>query len=226
MDAYRSKDWKKFRDEVIRLDGGICSKCGRGALDNVVLQVHHKQYLPGRKPWQYPYDACYTLCSGCHAVEHGLIPPKFGWEFAGWEDLGDLIGNCDCCNTAIRYTFLVSHPDWPPVEVGEVCCDHLTSSEVASSHMESIRRFASRLKRFVSSSRWAEYPDGLTRIIQKGYLISVMPSPDGFKTWVNGTLGKSRHETLIDAKAAIFEAIESGKLGAYFAEQRRKTLGG
>lgn len=218
VDSYRSKDWKKFRDEVIRLDGNACSKCERTSADGAVLQVHHKHYLPGRKPWQYAYDACYTLCSGCHAAEHGIIPPKFGWEHAGWEDLGDLIGKCDCCGTAIRYSFMVSHADWHPMEVGEVCCDHLTSSQVASSHMESKRRYSSRLKRFVSSSRWSAYSNGKNLITHKGFSITITPAPDGYRTSVNGTMGKARHENLLGAKAAIFEVIESGKMRAYFSK--------
>lgn len=224
MDGYRSKDWKQFREEVIRLDGGACSRCSRTPADGVVLQVHHKQYFEGRKPWQYPYDACYTLCSGCHAAEHGIIPPKFGWSFAGWQDLGDLVGNCDLCNTAIRYSFLVAHSGWRAMEVGEECCDNLTCTQVASNFAESRRRFAGRLKRFVDSSRWEQYPSGKHLIIQKGYVVSILPASGGFRTWVNDKAGKAVHESLLDAKAAIFEAIDSGKVGAYFAKHPRRRL--
>ncbi|MCX7257277.1 MAG: hypothetical protein NTZ64_11205 [Polaromonas sp.] len=127
MKPYRSREWKIFRNEVIRLDGGACSNCGKTASDGAILQVHHKQYFSGRSPWDYPYNLCETLCKGCHAAEHGLIPPKFGWEHVGWDDLGELNGICECCGTSIRYIFLVQHPKWNPMEVGEICCDNLTS---------------------------------------------------------------------------------------------------
>lgn len=224
MDGYQSKDWKNFRDEVIRLDGGACSRCNRMASDGVVLQVHHKQYFEGRKPWQYPYDACYTLCSGCHAAEHGIIPPKFGWTFAGWDDLGALDGTCDLCGKALRYTFLVAHSTWQTMEVGEECCDNLTCTQVASNLAESRRRFNGRLKRFVDSSRWEQYPSGKQLIIQKGFVISILPVNGGFRIWVNDKAGKVVYESLLDAKAAIFEAIDLGKVDAYFAKHPRKRL--
>ena len=154
MKPYRSTDWKEFRNDVIRLDGGVCVRCSRGPSDGVVLQVHHKQYLFGHKPWEYPYELCETLCRGCHAAEHGKIMPRFGWDQVGWDDLGDLTGKCDYCGTEIRYVFLIQHKKWHTMEVGEICCDNLTCSQVASEHMESIRRFSARRKRFVSSSRW------------------------------------------------------------------------
>ena len=221
VDLYRTKDWKNFRAEVIRLDGGACTECGRGPTDGVTLHVHHKAYLPGKKPWQYPYDMCHTLCGGCHAAQHGLIPPKFGWEYAGWEDLGDLTGTCDCCGTAIRYSFMVAHADWFPMEVGEICCDNLTSSQVASGFMDSKRRFASRLKRFVSSKRWQQFPNGINHITQKQLIVRIAPSDGGFRTWVNGIMGKVKYDDVLGAKIAIFEALESGAVHKFLAARRR-----
>lgn len=34
------------------------------------LHVHHKYYILGRKPWEYPNDALITLCSDCHEKLH------------------------------------------------------------------------------------------------------------------------------------------------------------
>lgn len=36
------------------------------------LHVHHKYYIIGRKPWEYPNDALITLCSDCHEKLHKL----------------------------------------------------------------------------------------------------------------------------------------------------------
>lgn len=36
----------------------------------VELHVHHKYYVDGRKPWDYPNDALITLCSECHEKLH------------------------------------------------------------------------------------------------------------------------------------------------------------
>lgn len=86
--SYRNEEWLKFRKEVIELDGNRCAICGRSELEDIVLQVHHKNYVSGKLPWEYSYKDCETLCKGCHAREHGLICPNFGWEFVGEDDLG------------------------------------------------------------------------------------------------------------------------------------------
>jgi len=99
MKQYRSSDWDIFRKEVIELDGGACVECKRTVKDEVVLQVHHKEYIKGKLPWEYPYNSCETLCKGCHAAKHGIIPPKSGWEYAGSHDLEELIGKCELCGS-------------------------------------------------------------------------------------------------------------------------------
>lgn len=217
MDAYRTGEWAAFRAEIIRLDGSICLTCGRSRTDGAVLQVHHKQYLPGRKPWQYPLNLCETICSGCHAALHGHIPPKFGWEHVGWDDLDDLIGTCECCGTSIRYIFMVQHPNWRPMEVGEICCDNLTSTEIASGFMESRRRYADRLKRFVSSARWSIRPGNVHHIIQKRINLEVVPKDGAYLLRVNWQPGKLRFATVGEAKAKAFEFVESGKAEQYLA---------
>ncbi len=218
MDLYRTKHWHEFRDKVMRRDGGVCVRCRRGPSSDVVLQVHHRRYEAGRRPWEYPYDACETLCRGCHAAEHGLIAPKFGWDFLGYEDLGDVIGNCDLCGTAIRYVFLVHHAHWPAMEVGETCCDHLTSTQVASNHMESVRRFVDRQNRFISSSRWATTPDGAFAIKQAGIDLRIESSGNRkYRLRMNGVLGRKLFDTVETAKKEAFELIESGVVEKYLA---------
>lgn len=147
MKQYRTAEWKAFRKRVIDLAGGVCSKCKRDDLDGLVLQVHHLFYVAGRAPWEYNPEDCAVLCKGCHAAEHGIIAPFFGWDFHGWDDLGGLYGTCDCCGKSLRYLFLVGHPKWGTMEVGETCCDNLTSTQAASGHMDSRRRYISRKAR-------------------------------------------------------------------------------
>jgi len=223
MDGYRSKDWRAFRDQVIDRDGGQCTSCGRGPADDITLHVHHLTYLPGRKPWDYPLSVCATVCSGCHAAEHGLIAPKFDWEYAGWQDLGDLVGSCECCGTAIRYVFLITHANWFPMEVGTVCCDNLTGSQAAGEFLESQQRYASRLNRFVTSSRWLSYPNGIHHITQKRRVIRIVPADGGFRIFVNGFQGGRIYADVEAAKMRIFEALESGDVDAYFTRPGRKS---
>lgn len=224
MDDYQRSEWHAFRDEVIRLHGGQCATCGRTAEDGVVLQVHHKRYLPGRKPWAYHYDDCEALCRGCHGREHGVVRPSHGWTCLGFTDLEDLSGSCELCGTPIRYVFLVTHEKWPALEVGEDCCDNLTCSTVASTHMESKRRFVSRLKRFVLSSRWSRTPRG-EHIRQRRIELEVSEDGGVFRLWMNGEKGKLTFPTALAAKAKAFELIESGAVGPFLqkvAARRRQ----
>ena len=108
MNYQNSEKWKKFREELIRLDEYKCCVCSKSKSDGVTLHVHHKAYIQGHKPWEYPYDMCQTLCAGCHAIEHGKIPPKADWEYIGCDDLGGLYGTCEYCGTQMRYSHLIN----------------------------------------------------------------------------------------------------------------------
>jgi hypothetical protein len=207
------------------LDDYACTKCYKRASDGVVLHVHHKRYLAGRKPWEYPHHLCATMCSGCHAVEHGIIPPKFGWELVGYDDHGDLIGECDYCNTAIRYSFMVTHPKWRTLEVGEQCCDNLTCTLAASDHMESLRRHLDRRKRFVSSPRWQKDYSGALGIKQQGIFLELVAHAGAYRLRVHGRLGKKEFPTVLEAKAGAFDLIESGVIETWLEKhgaRRRK----
>lgn len=222
MDGYRSASWRQFRGEVLRLDGYACKQCGRQRKDGVHLHVHHKRYLAGHKPWEYPHDLCDTLCSGCHAAEHGLIPPKYGWTFVGHDDLGELSGECEKCGTAIRHSFLVEHERWGAMEVGEVCCDWLTSTQAASDHVESLRRHFDRRKRFVCSPRWQLDYAGELSIRQKDVHVSLVPHEGAYRLRVYGKLGKKVFPTELDAKAGVFDLVESGVISAWLQKQQSK----
>lgn len=221
MQTYRSAQWRAFRSEVISLDGGACVVCGRSRSDGVVLQVHHKRYLAGSKPWEYPHYLCETVCSGCHAAKHGIIPPKSDWEYVGWDDLEDLTGTCECCGTSIRYVFMIQHPNWRPMEVGEACCDNLTSSQVASGLMESKRRYNDRLKRFVASSRWMTLPGNVERITQKSREVEIVPKGREFYLRIERVIGKQPFPSPLDAKIKVFELIEAGVIDKWLERRQR-----
>lgn len=211
---YHAREWKSFRAEVIELDGGKCRRCGRKASQEVVLQVHHLRYQKDRKPWQYAYSDCETLCKGCHAQLHGKVMPRFGWDYVGEDDLGDLSGNCELCGNEIRYQFHIQHPNWEPLAVGTVCCDHLTGTNHASNFMESFKRFQSRRERFVESSRWQQ-ERGIQSIRQKGLVLQISESKGGFQILLNQRKGAKRFPSLRAAKEFAFEVIEDGKAENY-----------
>lgn len=219
MSSNSESQWKIFRQSVFELDGYKCRQCCRGK-DEVILQVHHKEYKAGLKAWEYPTADCITLCKGCHAQIHGIIQPTFGWEYIGEEDLGDLIGICENkgCGSNIRYSFTVFHSHWGTLEVGTICCDNLTDSEVASNFKESKLKFESRKQRFVNSKRWSTA--GLKYHIKQGlFEIEIFETDDKFSLKINGKKSRIKHDTLTLAKTRVFEIIEDGQLMNFFKEQ-------
>lgn len=216
---YRQPEWRTFRAEMLEREGFRCARCGRTQAAGVVLQVHHKRYVTGRKPWQYGYEECEVLCRGCHGESHGLVRPSIGWECFGDEDLGDLCGNCELCGTELRYLFFVSHPHWEPMEVGTNCCDNLTGTGYASSKVESIVRYRQREARFVDSVRW-QIVRGVPTIKQKQVTIEIVLGRSEFRLRLNGVEGKKSHPTLEAAKVAAFEFIESGNADKFFRTRR------
>lgn len=63
----RDPRWQKKRLEVLSAAEFKCSDCED---DKSPLHVHHRYYVSGRLPWEYP-DFCFVvLCKTCH----GMIP--------------------------------------------------------------------------------------------------------------------------------------------------------
>jgi hypothetical protein len=59
--------WQRKRLEIMQRDGFQCQCC----LDSeTTLNVHHKQYIKGRKVWDYTNDYLVTLCRTCHENHH------------------------------------------------------------------------------------------------------------------------------------------------------------
>ncbi|MDP2143119.1 MAG: HNH endonuclease [Gallionella sp.] len=211
---YRNNRWVAYREELIELDGGACVRCGRTREVGAILQVHHKKYIAGKAPWEYPYDLCETLCKRCHAVEHGEIRPEIGWEYVGEDDLGGLYGTCDRCGTSLRYVFFVQHPNWEPMSVGTVCCDDLTGTQIASEK----RKYDDRLMRFIKSKRWSE-SDKRHLIKQKQIEIQIVSANSGYSIHMNGIKGTKMYPTLDAAKERVFNFIESGEAEDYFKDK-------
>lgn len=218
MSLYTKSEWKNFRDELIELDGYKCRECGRGVKE-VVLQVHHKQYIKGRLPWEYALKECETLCKGCHSSRHGITKPQIGWEFIGQEDLGDLNGTCENCGATIRHSFLIQHENWGAMEVGTFCCDKLTDSNIASNMLESQTSFKSRKLRFVNSKRW-KTDDTKHTISQSSFKVEIELKDNSYFITIHGQRSKKKYDSIESAKAKVFDVIESGELIVYLEKHK------
>ena len=62
----RSPKWQKKRLEIMQRDDFTCQYCGS---EDKELQVHHRVYRNGAKPWEYDNSELITLCSHCHEIE-------------------------------------------------------------------------------------------------------------------------------------------------------------
>jgi len=62
--------WKKKRSIILERDQCTCQICKAA---NKTLNVHHKYYLKGREPWDYPNELLVTLCEDCHEEVTNVI---------------------------------------------------------------------------------------------------------------------------------------------------------
>jgi hypothetical protein len=218
MSLYNKSEWKKFRDELIELDGYKCKEFGRSSTE-VILQVHHKNYIKGRLPWEYPLQECETLCKGCHSSKHGITKPQIGWEFVGEEDLGDLNGTCENCGASIRHSFLIQHENWGAMEVGTFCCDKLTDTNIASNLLESQTSFKSRKQRFLSSKRW-NFDNAKHSISQGSFKIEIVARDNFHFITIHGQESKKKYDSVESAKEKVFDVIESGEFLVYLDKHK------
>lgn len=223
---YRTSQWESFRERILQRDNYTCCRCGRSSPE-VKLQVHHLHYYPPKKPWEYLDIDLITLCSGCHAQEHGKIMPQSGWEYCGEDDLGDVIGTCEACGNQIRYEHLIHHLNWGWLTVGCLCADRLTGNTEASETEKRRKEEAKKFKTFRDSLRWKHNGQRYYRSY-KSYDISIWDNITSFRidisfNYVNkeGFYRKERlpshkkYPTLDDAKYSAFNAITSGVLETY-----------
>jgi len=70
--AEKLKDpkWQKKRLEILKRDDWQCQNCGD---KEETLHVHHKDYLPGKDPWDIPSEFLITLCAPCHETEGDML---------------------------------------------------------------------------------------------------------------------------------------------------------
>ncbi|MDV2988548.1 MAG: hypothetical protein P3T54_00075 [Dehalogenimonas sp.] len=62
----RDPRWQKKRLQIMERDGWKCQFCGS---EKDTLNVHHKDYVYGREPWDYPDDWLITYCQSCHEAD-------------------------------------------------------------------------------------------------------------------------------------------------------------
>jgi len=59
--------WQHKRLNIFNRDDWTCQICD---CKSETLHAHHRYYITGREPWDYPMDAYITLCKHCHDLIH------------------------------------------------------------------------------------------------------------------------------------------------------------
>ncbi len=69
-EEYRQKlldpRWQKKRLQILERDDWTCQICYD---TESTLHVHHRLYIAGADPWDYPAEYLVVLCEGCHEIE-------------------------------------------------------------------------------------------------------------------------------------------------------------
>lgn len=85
--------WQKKRLEVMQRDNWTCLHCDS---TDRKLAVHHRFYVKGRLPWDYPNWVFQTLCEECHEEVHNpreKDPEEAEAEITEWERIVDFLAS-------------------------------------------------------------------------------------------------------------------------------------
>jgi hypothetical protein len=91
----RDARWQRVRLKIMERDGWRCQAGDCRSPENTTLHVHHKQYLPQREPWDYPFENLITYCEKCHEAHHAEAKGErslIEGEFYRWSELPSLLG--------------------------------------------------------------------------------------------------------------------------------------
>ena len=90
----RDPRWQKVRLTVFERDEWRCQRPDCHSPEHTPLAVHHKNYISGRDPWDYPLTDLITFCEPCHDREHALstAEPMVEGRVYAWDDLKRVLG--------------------------------------------------------------------------------------------------------------------------------------
>lgn len=214
----KTEEWKTFRSRILELDNYTCTKCNTCYKEEPSnLNIHHKVYYRGLRPWEYTPEDVTTYCRRCHAEEHNFLEmPKFGWEYIGMEDLGNLVRRCDNCDSQLRYQHTVYHPSVGYLYVGATCADKLTESQEASELEKREKRKKSSLK------TWKQGENGiLFRNFNKNRF-EIHTNGDFFTIKIDGYILDESFQSEYEAKCFAFELYVNGMIDEMISDLHQK----
>ncbi len=218
VNLYQASPWLIFRLKILELDQYRCVRCEKKNSERS-LQVHHKYYIKGKMPWEYPFTACLVFCNSCHAQHHGKIRPRKGWQYMGYHICKKGKEKCGNCMTPIKHCYFLFHPQWGTLLVGEICCTQLTKTSYASSQ----RKKEMKRNRYLDIKKWKKTAKGNWIRRYKGHNIIVFTHHNAFFLKIDHRFGKKPFESFQKAQNHAFNIIQDGILDAYESQQATKT---
>ena len=137
--------------------------------------------------------------------------PHRGWQFRDFDDLGDLVGICEMCETqSIRYGHHLEHPDYPHVlGVGSVCAEHMEEDYTAAQERERrARSLADRRARWMKAE-WRTSRKGHPYINRHGFSIVLYRVPDGWAYRI------TERESERPWRGSGYAGVDKAKLAAF-----------
>lgn len=138
--------------------------------------------------------------------------PHKGWQFRSLEDLGDLVGTCEMCETqSIRYVHYMEHPDYGDVlGVGSVCAGNMEEDYAAAQERERQAKSTTNRRTRWMQARWRESARGNPYINRNGSNIVVFRRSNRWAYRIQDrqteqSWGESGFSSEDEAKLAAFE---------------------
>ena len=112
----RSPLWQKKRLKILERDDFTCQHCGCKERE---LQVHHRIYHKGAKPWEYDDSELITLCSRCHEIE----TEEKNYHYETFKDICSLARELGLSEQFIEVAFSYIFSALEAISNNELCDD-------------------------------------------------------------------------------------------------------
>ena len=110
----RKPEWQKKRLEIMQRDDFTCQYCGSKERE---LQVHHRVYHKGAKPWEYDDSELITLCNRCHEIE----TEEKNYHYETFKDICSLARELGLSEQFIGVAFSYMYSVFEAISNNELC---------------------------------------------------------------------------------------------------------
>lgn len=147
--------WQKMRLKKLEAAEWRCEQC---YCEETTLSVHHKRYVKGRQPWEYPEHELVVLCQPCHQAEHEAKELRF--DIVACLHADGPAGVDDFFAVASGYVENQTNDPFIPAAVARIAADHPYAVEAGRMLATLMRHHSLTLAGMQQVSAWLEARDG------------------------------------------------------------------